>query len=60
LELPSLSRNAELLTFVLAWFDRNEVLSEVERDQLRSLGTQGESASPDLLEEVKGFVLKKK
>jgi hypothetical protein len=46
---------------VLAWFERNEVLTQVERDQLRSLGCLEEGdVDAVLLEEVKGYVLKKK
>ena len=59
LEFPSLCQHLELLEFVLVWLERNDVLSERERTQLRSVGA-GEEVGPILLEEMKEYVLKKK
>jgi hypothetical protein len=64
-EFPDLLKHGELLEHLLLWLERHGVFSDDERLRLRSLplmggASDGQTAEGQSLEEIKGFVLKKK
>lgn len=61
LEFPKFKTNNALLEYLLLWFEQKDLFNGEERNNIRSLVAISSSEdSNSLLEEVKGYVLKKK